>query len=584
MWTPHALPRLAFGPGARLLAPGVPDLLAADGRIAGWLHAGGLWTRDASGALAVLALPGGADALLAAPGAWTAFGEDVLWRGDPATGEGALLGLAPEVEEVRPGGDWIVLLGPDGPEVVAAPGAPPPPPLDPAARAASSLAPFAAGPGLLWVADDRVWTMGPDAVPRAHGHLPRVLGFVPGPHGSAAFLLPDGAAVLAAGGRVVRLAETLDFETVRFAPDGSRLLAAAPSGAVEVDLAPGRVLRTLDAALLPVGYAPDPVLLDERTGALVDAGGAVLQGGFEGAVPACDGVLLAGPGGAAWEVASGRRTWSGLAGGVVAVTAAGVLHLTEGLLRRLDRSGRVLGESPDPLAPDRAEAAVGSADGSVVGLAGAAGAVVVVRVSDGEVAARVEGVPGAELLPAPGGVVVVNGRRATLEPGGIPLPASHGPPDAAVVAAGSLVRAVAGGLRAHPLVPGAPEWRADGLEVRALAAGRLLFAAEEDDLVVLDPATGDARERGSGVLEGTDRLLVLPHPWVAASSGSGSAPRLVLLDAWGRGWGVWPLAVTGAAWSATPPAGGVLLAWTRDGALVALDVIAPAPGRPLVVG
>jgi hypothetical protein len=575
MWTPHALPRLVFGTSARLLAPGLPDVLVADGRVTGWLHAGALWTRDAFGGLATLALPGGVEALLAAPGSWTAFGEDVLWRGDPATGVGALLEVPLEVEEVRPGGDWLVLVGPDGAEVVAAPGAPPVPTLDRTAREASSLAPFAAGPGLLWVSEDRVWTQGPRGVPRVLGHLPRVLGFVPGPHGSAAFLLPEGAAVLASGGALRRLRETLDFETVRFSPDGRRLLAAAPSGTVEVDLAEGRVDAAWDAALLPVGWAPGPILLDERTGTLVDASGGALLEGFEGAVPSCDGVHLVGPGGAAWDVATRERRWGGLRGGVTAVTHGTVLHLADGLIRRLDRDGRSMGEGPDPLAPDEADAAVPATDGSVVALAGLGGAVVVVRVGDGEVVARTAGEPGAHLLPAVSGVVLSGDRRAILLPQGADLGSAPVPVDAAVVVAGALVRAAGGSLWAVPLGTGAPAWRADGVDARELAAGRLLLVAEEDDLLVLDPVTGDARDRHGGVLEGTDRLFALPAPLAAASTGPGAPARLVLLDVRGRVHGVWPVSAAGVAWSARPGPGGVLVAWTRQGGLVALDVPLP---------
>lgn len=120
-----------------------------------------------------------------------------------------------------------------------------------------------------------------------------------------------------------------------------------------------------------------------------------------------------------------------------------------------------------------------------------------------------------------------------------------------------------------PLGPGGRAWHADGVVADALVCGTHVYAREGDDLLVLDPATGDARHRLGGVLAETSLLLPLPVGFVAALADDDEAPLVVLVDGRrGRVVGRWTLPADGVALTGDPLRPDGLWLWTEDGSLV----------------
>ena len=147
--------------------------------------------------------------------------------------------------------------------------------------------------------------------------------------------------VAAPRGLTVRVGLPLASETARFSNDGLTVLAAFPDGVVWIDLTTGAVRKKWEGAYVPVGFAPGPVLWDGERGTLVDAAGAVLLDGFAGATPAMAGPVLAGPGGAVWDLTSGTRGVADLREGVCATDGERTVHVD-------DTDVRVLGGARFP--------------------------------------------------------------------------------------------------------------------------------------------------------------------------------------------------------------------------------------------
>lgn len=359
---------LSTGPLPRLLAPGAPDWIGADGTRVGWALRDRLFLlRDDH--VAVVELPDLVEEIAPGPTRWTvALGAGFV-RIDPvmarveelllddeaapvATRAGEALGLFVEVPEHR------LLHLVDGRPL----------PLPDGAIRSRFVRPWQTGVGACWVDLDVILRMG--ARVSVVGRAQRTEGLAVGPEGA---LLVRGASdtwVAAPKGLAVRVGRLLDADSARFSPDGASVLAAAADGVVWVDLATGEVRKSWPGSLAPVGFAPDPVLWDLDRGALTDATGAVRLDGFAGAAPAAAGSVLAGPGGAVWDLNTGARGRADLRDGVCATDGTVTVHVD-------DTHAHVLGGASFPHGL--------CADDDVVDHAALDGDTLVVATLDGEV-------------------------------------------------------------------------------------------------------------------------------------------------------------------------------------------------------
>jgi hypothetical protein len=161
----------------------------------------------------------------------------------------------------------------------------------------------------------------PDVPPRvaAIGRGPSVEALAVGPWGAVVAVGAHGAAVAAPRGLVTRVAEAIDGASVRFSVDGDRALAAVEDGAIEIDLATGRVTRRWAGSLLPVGWlGAEPWFLDAARAAVVDTRGEVRIAGFGGVPATRGGGWLAGPGAALWQLGQETPLRRGIVDGLVA--------------------------------------------------------------------------------------------------------------------------------------------------------------------------------------------------------------------------------------------------------------------------
>ncbi len=321
--------RLALGPGPgpRLLAPGVPDWLGADGTRVGWVLRDRLFLRDESG-VSVVELPDHAEDVSAGPHRWTVGLSNGFVQVDPvntrieallvdddaepvATRPGESVGLFIEVPEHRllRLSDGLALPLPDG------------------ALRARWIRPWATGLGACWVDMEALFRLG--ARVSALGRAPGPDGLACGPLGGALVALKADTVVAAPRGLAMRVGRVVDAESARFAPDGESVLAACDDGVVWIGLADGAVRRTWTGSLQPVGFAPGPVLWDRARGVLVREDGAVLLDGFAGALPGVAGRVLAGPGGAVWDLDTGLRGRTDVGGGVCVTDGERVVHVDD---------------------------------------------------------------------------------------------------------------------------------------------------------------------------------------------------------------------------------------------------------------
>ncbi|MDP2312739.1 MAG: hypothetical protein Q8P41_07525 [Pseudomonadota bacterium] len=324
---------LGNGPLPRLLAPGVPDWIGADGVRIGWTLRDRLFLR-AGDHVEVVELPDEAEEVAASPRRWTVALGSGFVRVDPqaarieellvddeaepvATHAGEDLGLFLEVPEHR------LLRLVDGRPL----------PLPDGALRARWIRPWATGFGAVWIDLDVIVRLG--ARTSVVGRAPSPEGIACGPEGGVLVAIKGDAVVAAPRGLAVRVGRTLDADSARFSPDGTSVLAACPDGVAWVDLATGAVRKVWDGSLAPVGFAPGPVLWDLDRGVLVDEAGTVLLDGFAGASPAMAGQVLAGPGGAVWDLASGTRGVADLRDGVCATDGERTVHVDDATVRVL---------------------------------------------------------------------------------------------------------------------------------------------------------------------------------------------------------------------------------------------------------
>jgi hypothetical protein len=307
---------LGFGPGTRLLAPGAPDWIGADGTRVGWVIRDKLFLREGD-QVRIVDLPDLVEDVVATTDGWVAALGTGFVRVDP---ERACIDLAlvdDEAEPVttRPGYHYGLfvevpehrLLKLDDGEPVDLPDA---------ALRARHLRPWARGAGACWVDFDILYRLGERV--SAIGKAPGAEGIACGPDGAVAVALKADTVVAAPRGLAMRVGRRLDMASARFSTDGAKMLAADEEGVVLVDLATGGIDRTWEGSLAPVGWAPDILLWDAERGAVLDAEGAVWLDGFAGSVAAAAGPLVCGPGGAVWDTTTGTRRGTPRAGGVFA--------------------------------------------------------------------------------------------------------------------------------------------------------------------------------------------------------------------------------------------------------------------------
>jgi hypothetical protein len=301
---------LGWGPGvgSRLLSPGLPDLLLTNGEHLGWLAREGLYVRIGEQVHLVSAPnPVG---LSASPSAWVVLHQEgAQWVVTRL--ESASLTLQRWVFEVRglcAGAAWGVLdhgthrevldLG-TGQSIKVPDGA-----------TDARPQPFTDAPGLVWLVQDGVYRMKAQGGVRAAGSLPRQPdSWAAGPAGSAIFALGDDVWGMAPSGAPIALPGVL-WEGLRFSPDGKTVLGSTPAGIALRSLLTGEELWQLEERVLPVGFGPGPLFLDETTGRVCDSAGLPQMEGFSPSAALLCGERLYGPGGTAWDLGSGERLWA----------------------------------------------------------------------------------------------------------------------------------------------------------------------------------------------------------------------------------------------------------------------------------
>ncbi len=322
---------LGQGPLPRLLAPGVPDWIGADGTRVGWTLRDRLFLlRDDH--VDVVELPDLCEDVCAGPRRWTLALSAGFVRVDPVTARVEELLLDDEAEPVatRPGQELGLFVEvpehrllrlTDGRAL----------PLPDGALRTRWIRPWATGVGACWVDLDVIFRLGArvSAIGRASG----TEGIACGPEGAVLVRGSGDTWVAAPRGLAMKVGRPVDAESARFSPDGTTVLAASAEGVVWIELETGKVRRTWDGSLAPVGFAPGPVLWDLDRGVLVDEAGTVRLDGFAGAAPAAAGTVLAGPGGAVWDLGAGARVRGDLRGGVCATDGARTVHVDDQQVR-----------------------------------------------------------------------------------------------------------------------------------------------------------------------------------------------------------------------------------------------------------
>lgn len=376
---------LGSGTGPRLLAPGLPDWIGADGAHVIWVQRDRLFVLKGHG-VHLVELPDLVEDVTADPAGVVVALRAGFVRVDVAHARPVAVLLDDEADPVttRPGLDVGLFVEVPSHRLLrlADGGALP---LPDAATRARLIRPWARGEGAVWVDMDHLYRMGrrTEALARA----PKATGLAVGPDGALLLTLEGDTLVAAPRQPAVRLGHRSVADSARFSPDGAQVLVADEEGVLLVTLATGKVEREWHGAFAPVGWAPAPRLLDLDRGALVDADGAVLLDGFARAGVATAGTVLVGPGGAVWDLPSGERRAAGLVDGVSATDGRTVVHADDHAVGRVGgtRHPHRLVEEDDEVAwvrLDGDDAVVGTlddrvarvslADGTVTPAAGAA--------------------------------------------------------------------------------------------------------------------------------------------------------------------------------------------------------------------
>ena len=290
----------------RLVAPGIPDWIGADGARLAWTLRDALFLHEAD-AVRVVPLPAEASEVAFAGEVWNVALPNGTVTVDPVAARlvAALVDDEADPVDLVAGDAWVLfaetpshrmLRRADGALV----------PLPDAATRARFLRPWSRGAGACWVDFDTVYRMRDGGRVAALGRAPGAEGIAVGPHGAVLVALKKDTVVAGPRGLAVRLGERVAADSARFTPDGGRVLAATEDGAVLVDLAAGTIVERWDGHLVPVGFLPragalGAVFLHPDEGIVRLDDGTLVLSGFAGASVAAEGDVLAGPGGAAWS-------------------------------------------------------------------------------------------------------------------------------------------------------------------------------------------------------------------------------------------------------------------------------------------
>ena len=213
--------------------------------------------------------------------------------------------------------------------------------------------PFTDEKGVVWLDGTQVLRFREGDRPRIAGRLPsRPLGWSTGPAGSAVFSLADGLWGMGTSGGPRELG-ALDYESCRFSPDGTEMTTIDPDGWARVDLQEGSIVEKRRGSLIPVGYGPTPIILDEDAGLLKNAEGLLRATGLTPSAATAFGGVLYGPGGTAWSSHTGEPLWdcSPLCGEHLAATEGGVIQVGH-RIEAFDTAGSKVLDLPLPIDPE----------------------------------------------------------------------------------------------------------------------------------------------------------------------------------------------------------------------------------------
>jgi len=296
------------GPGSRMLAPGLPDLLFSDGSHLGWVTTAGVYAllEDIVHLIPAPLIQG----IATAPGTWVVVhgvpGHLTLTRFDPRNPSPQHLEFP--LRHVQAGASWAVLDHGYERSVI-----------DlvtqqsvhiPAGASDARPQAWADGPGLVWLQQGTVYRAGKDLQVRVSGTLPGTpISWQTGPKGAAVFLCQDHLWGMHCVGPPIRL-PPMDASSIRFSPCGTRVLGSTSDGVMEVCLRSGDPLWAAQGRVSPVGFGPEAIVLEEASGRVRDAEGSILAEGFNPSAAALEGDRLYGPGGTAWDLTEGTRCWT----------------------------------------------------------------------------------------------------------------------------------------------------------------------------------------------------------------------------------------------------------------------------------
>lgn len=262
--------------GAETVCPRVPDFIGVVGDRLAFVLDDAAFFITYAGEMTEVDLQDEVESACFAP-AGVAFTDGaVLWR---FTANCTALDVddMSELEAVRILPGWDVALALAAPAHLLLRLAPPAVlPLPEGATRARFAAPFSTGVGMVWVDLEQVYRLREGTLPAALGRAPKPLGLAVGPDGAFAIQLEKDTLLASPRGVAVRLGSVIDVESTRFSPDGLRALALDEDGAVLLDLSAGKEITRWDGDFLPLGFAPEPILLDGATGSIVTADGSVL--------------------------------------------------------------------------------------------------------------------------------------------------------------------------------------------------------------------------------------------------------------------------------------------------------------------
>lgn len=229
-----------------------------------------------AGDMTEIDLPDEVDAASFAPAGIALAGGDVLWR---FAADGTALGVddLTELEALRVLPGWDVTLAMAAPAhhlLQLSPAAELE--LPEGATRARHAAPFATGVGMVWVDLEQVYRLRHGSLPAALGRAPKAQGLAVGPDGAFVIQLEKDTLLAAPRGVGVRLGSVVDAESARFSADGLRAMALDEDGAVLLDLVNGKEIGRWDGDFMPIGFGPEPILLDGMAGAIVGGDGSVL--------------------------------------------------------------------------------------------------------------------------------------------------------------------------------------------------------------------------------------------------------------------------------------------------------------------